>query len=426
MNPKPPTHRSQKVFKGNSHLTVYPWHHPVTKKLHWRFAWRPKADDQWCYITKKTKAEAVAAAESKLAEIDRGGLIWSSIAPDRQRFLEAVHLSATKADEEAVMAFIAQRQNSAEIVATVAKFMAWKIATKGEETRNLANVRRFLEPMATHFAGQLIADITPDALIAWWTIRCQGRGKKTSNEVRGALVAFWKWCIWEKLHPKDVTPADRIPRQELDEYERRVLTPDEFQALAKNILPEFRVCLVLGAFAGMRPEEIAPPQRKGASKKGKRGLRREEIDWQYSVINIPSEVSKTKYPRKVPLNPACQAWLKWAGIYPGQTGPVCTLNPAEAYETTRLGKIVFNDDGWPQDALRHSYGSYRNSIIRSLPQVAEEMGNSEAMLRKHYHNPRNREEGENWFSLTPQNDPICSDENHISAQEYLQRAKLKH
>jgi hypothetical protein len=47
--------------------------------------------------------------------------------------------------------FLAFRHNLT--VASVARFLAWKVDSKGEETRNLANVRRNLEPMALHFAG---------------------------------------------------------------------------------------------------------------------------------------------------------------------------------------------------------------------------------------------------------------------------------
>jgi len=82
------------------------------------------------------------------------------------------------------------------------------------------------------------------------------------------------------------------------------------------------------------------------------------------------------------------------------TGAVCLRNPSEEDETLRLGKVVFKD-GWPQDALRHSYGSMRNAMLRNLPQVAEEMGTSETMLRRHYHNPRTLEEGTEWFALRP-------------------------
>jgi hypothetical protein len=76
----------------------------------------------------------------------------------------------------------------------------------------------------------------------------------------------------------------------------------------------------------------------------------------------------------------------------------------EAGETVRLGREVF-ETGWPQDSLCHSYGSYRNAVVRSLPQVADEMGTSETMLRRHYHNPNPKVEGEGMV-LTPS---TCSD-----------------
>lgn len=76
---------------------------------------------------------------------------------------------------------------------------------------------------------------------------------------------------------------------------------------------------------------------------------------------------------------------------------------ATAGETKRLGLILdqqFNRaTGWPSDALRHSYGTFRNAVLRNLSQVAEEMGTSETMLHRHYHNPKSAEEGAAWFSL---------------------------
>lgn len=37
-----------------------------------------------------------------------------------------------------------------------------------------------------------------------------------------------------------------------------------------------------------------------------------------------------------------------------------------------------------QDVLRHSYGTHRMAIVRNAHQVAEEMGNSVVMVRRHY------------------------------------------
>ena len=382
------------VRRGNSHLTVYPYGEG------WRFCWREREGAPWRYVTRTTKKAAEEAAWEKLGEIDAGGLVWSGLDGETRRFLQEVHRLATEADRPAVLGFLASRRKSAEIVASVERFMDWKVASAGEETRHLGNVRRDLEAMAKGFAGRSIVDISPDDLRGWWSKRVEGRADKTRNEVRGNLVAFWNWAVWDGIHPKEVTAAEKLPRVELSLGERRVLTSAELLAVLNSVQAEWRPWVVLGAFCGLRPEEIAPPRKKGASKKGKRGIRCEEIDWQFKTIRLPAEVSKVAAPRHVPLCEAALAWLEWAGIRPGMTGAVCLRNPSEEDETLRLGKVVFKD-GWPQDALRHSYGSMRNAMLRNLPQVAEEMGTSETMLRRHYHNPRTLEEGTEWFALRP-------------------------
>lgn len=383
------------IRRGNSHLTVYP------HGKGWRFGWRVREGEPWRYVTRSTKKAAEEAAWEKLGELDAGGLVWSGLDGETRRFLQEVHRLASETDRPAVLAFLASRRKSAEIVASVARFMDWKVASAGEETRHLGNVRRDLAAMAKSFAGRSIVDISPDDLRAWWSQRVAGRADKTRNEVRGNLVAFWNWAVWDGIHPKEVTAAEKLPRVELSLGERRVLTPAELLAVLAEVAPEWRAWVVLGAFCGLRPEEIAPPRKKGASKKGKRGIRCEEIDWQFKTIRLPAEVSKVAAPRHVPLCEAAMQWLEWAGIRPGMTGAVCLRNPSEEEETVRLGKVVFQT-GWPQDALRHSYGSFRNALLRNLPQVAEEMGTSETMLRRHYHNPRTLEEGEAWFSLRPE------------------------
>ena len=388
--------KRSKITRNGKTLTVYPY------GAAWRFCWREREGMPWRYVTRATKKAAEEAAWEKLGEIDAGGLVWSALDGEARRFLESVHRLAKAADFPAVLAFLESRSQSAEVVLSVARFLAWKVAKKGEKTRNLENVRRVLEPMAEQFKGRCLVDIAPAELAEWWSGRTAGRGKKTANEVRGALVGFYKWAVWDGIHPKVTTAADKLPRQELDKAERRVLRPQEVLDVLNSVQKEFRAWVVLGAFAGLRPEEIAPPQKKGMSKAGKRGIRCEEIDWRFSVIRLPAEVSKLSRngDRLVPLTDAAKAWLAWAGIEEGMVGPVCLRNPSEQDELKRIGLEVFKGR-WPQDALRHSFGSYRNAMLRNLPRVAEEMGTSVQMLQKHYHNPQTEEAGANWFSLRP-------------------------
>jgi hypothetical protein len=167
-----------------------------------------------------------------------------------------------------------------------------------------------------------------------------------------------------------------------------------------EVREDFRAWLVLGAFAGLRPEEVAPPRKKGMSKAAKRGLFAEEIDWEFGVIRVSAETSKVDLPRIVPMTEALRAGLEWAGIRPGMVGPVQARNASEAEETKRLGVAVFGGE-WPQDALRHSFGSYRVALVQSLERVAIEMGTSVKMLQTHYHNPQAKEVGEEWFEVRP-------------------------
>lgn len=396
--------KSVTVKHGNATLTVYPWTHPTSGASRWRFCWRPQTDAPWRYVTRKTKEEAKAAAWKILTELETGEAL-SALSPDRRRWLEALNREVASTDQARVLEFIASLRKSADIAAAVARFCAGKTSKAGEETPHLQKLRKILESMATHFAGKSVAEIHLPDLTAWWETRCAAAGWKRKKDIRAGLVQFWRWALKESIAgPEPVTVAERLPEIGSEPCAREILTLEQFHAMAAAILPEFRAWFALGCFGGLRPEEIAPPDGK-SKKRHKRGIHCEEIDFEFSVLRIAAAVSKGgKRPRIVPMNDALRHALEWAGIRPGMTGPTTLANPAKTGELNRLGKLIFGGT-WPKDICRHSYGSYRNAIVRSLPQVAEEMGTSVGMLHNHYHNPRPTEEGNAWFSLRP-GDPI--------------------
>jgi len=398
--------KSFKVRAGNSHLTVSPWTHPGTGAERWRFAYRPEPGTPWKYRVFKTKAEAETAAIAKLEAQQAGTAALDEVSPARRRWLEEIHRSVQPVDEPRVLDFIHAMHRSGEITAAVARFMAAKISKAGEETPHLATTRGVLDSVAAHFKGRSVSDIHHPDLADWFTVRTASLGWKRRKDIRGTLVQFWRWCRREGIAgPEATTAAERLPEIGGQHGERAILSPDQFHRIAELITEEFRPWLVLGCFAGMRPEEIAPGHCK---KSAKRGLHCEEINFQFGVIHIAPEVSKVDFPRVIPMSDALRAWLEWAGIREGMTGPVCLKNPTRTGELARLGKLVFGG-GWSKDICRHSYGSYRNAQLRTLAQVAEEMGTSVAMLHRHYHNPQPEELGNQWFAMRPAV-PICSDE----------------
>lgn len=404
----PAKRKSFKVKSGNAHITVAPWKHPRSGAERWRYAYRPAPGHPWKYRTFKTKDTAEAAAKRKLESLHAGTVSLEEISPARRRWLEEINRSVSVEDQPRVLEFIQSFRISAEVSAAVACFLAAKISKAGEETPYLSTMRGVLENLARHFHGRAIPDIHLPDLQAWFETRTAGLGWKRRRDIRATLIQFWRWARKQGLATASaITPADRLPEIGTGERgARRILTPHQLHQLAGEIREEFRAWLVLGCFAGMRPEEIAPgPAKKSA----KRGLRCEEIDWRFSCIRLPAVVSKGgKRPRIIPMSDALKSWLQWAGIEPGMQGPVCLSNPSQTKELERLGEIVFGGH-WPKDICRHSYGSYRNAELRSLQQVAEEMGTSENMLHWHYHNPQPEAIGKCWFAQRP-GVLICSDE----------------
>jgi integrase len=392
--------KSFRVCKGTACVTVFPWIHPTTGKRRWRFAVEDStAKGGWRYKTSKTKDEAKVAAEKALEQMSAGGLVWDMLPTKRRKFLEELHAEISEHDEEAVLAFVRSRHKSSDVGTAVARFMEHKEVEAGEKTPHLKRARKVLEDMAKAFPGKTVVEIHLPELKAWYDERTGNVGWKRKQDIRTVLVMFWKWCqIEQMVGPDPFTVAKRLPSPGSQHGERRVLTHEEMKKLLETVAPEWRAWAVLGGFGGLRPEEIAPAEND--KKAQKRGLHCEEIDWKFGVIRLPGIVSKVGLPRLIPLNDALRAGLEWAGIKEGMNGPVCLSNPSDAGETRRLGKEVFGD-GWPQDALRHSYGSFRNAVVRSLAQVAEEMGTSVVMMGRHYHNPKAEEEGAEWFALRP-------------------------
>jgi hypothetical protein len=70
-----------------------------------------------------------------------------------------------------------------------------------------------------------------------------------------------------------------------------------------------------------------------------------------------------------------------------------------AIQLTHMGaKAGF---GWRQNALRHSYASYRLAENQDAAKTALELGNSPQMLFKHYRELVTADAAKKWFELMP-------------------------
>jgi integrase len=353
----------------------------------WRYIVQKESGRE--YVTRKKKSKIEELARDYL-RADGEGPTWEGVSRSRQEFLQRVNDLVPEGGEADVLRYLERREQSSTIEAGVASFLAG-MANSGRSQRHVKALKMDLDALVKYMPGN-VADVTTDRLREFMDDRCEGCGKARTKQVRGTLVQFFRWARKQGMVPADaVTVADRLASVSVPAGARVVLSRDEFEK-CMDLLPASHVpWFLLGAWAGLRPEEAAPSATKLHD--GRRGVHWEDIDFDFNIIRISPQTAKVDRPRIVPLLPCLrEVLLPLRG-----SGAICAVSPARDKTLVMLGKKVFGGK-WPADCLRHSYGSYRNAIVRSLPQVAEEMGTSVDMLHRHYHNPRPAAEGENWFT----------------------------
>lgn len=122
----------------------------------------------------------------------------------------------------------------------------------------------------------------------------------------------------------------------------------------------------IGAFAGLRRAEIERLDWK-------------QIDLESNLIEVKARHSKTATRRLVTIQPNLAAWL---APFQKIRGPLAPDNLRKLTEHDR--ELAGLRSGWPQNALRHSFGSYHLARFNDAAALALQMGNSPAIIFAHY------------------------------------------
>lgn len=391
-----------RVGRGRESLLVSPVRNNAGQEM-WRFRYvGPGGKDK--AVRRKSRSEIRGLALDYL-RAKQAGLeeLESLTASHKETVLSVLRHLPTERDLDEFLAWRNQRKSALKIGEIVERYIDYKRQGKGFITNHLRSVQKDLESLEAKFPGIIFSDLSTDDLVSWHGKRVGSAGPKRRNDCRANLVGLYRWAkLMGEITSDGVLLAQRLPiaaeeRKALIRYAAR----NETLFLLRNVSESFRLWMVLGLFSGMRPEEIIP--EKG---RRRRGIDRQEIDIETRTIYVSREVAGKQGPaRRIPISDCLEAWLKWAGWRAGQIGPVGTKTAARAEETKRLGVLLDEEhgkqEGWPKDYLRHTYASHRNAVLQSLHALAQEMGNSESILKKHYNQPLPRKEGEEFFMLRP-------------------------
>ena len=210
------------------------------------------------------------------------------------------------------------------------------------------------------------------------TKRADGR-KLSQSSKRTRLTQFkmfFNWCMHPKRQWIEKNPCDGLCFS-VEVKEVSVLENSEVQDLLNAALNDAKAkekllpWLVLGFFAGLRPTEAEK-------------LTWEEIDWDLLnetgalQVRVGTEKSKT-FTHYAELHTTGIEWLRLCASKKGQIGL-----SRRAFDRIREQVGLYNR--WSPDCIRHTYASNWLSLNKSrgINTLAELMGNSPEVIRRHY------------------------------------------
>lgn len=213
---------------------------------------------------------------------------------------------------------------------------------------------------------------------------------------RQVLNLFFKHAIRNNYASEN--PVVETEKVKVRGGEIEIFTPAEMSRLLAAADPDFLPCLCLGGFAGLRSAEIER-------------LEWSDINLAEKFIVVGASKAKTAGRRIIPIADNLAEWLR---PYADKQDKVWRAGHDEFYEAQQAtaaatGIEADEDKGikavepvkWKANALRHAFASYKFSLTNDAGHVAGLLGNSAAVVHKHYRELVRPAEAERWFNLRP-------------------------
>ena len=335
-----------------------------------------------------TDRESFAESKRLLREMD-GKPVHISVA----EYVDAARLLPQGATlREAAREYAARhgQQMKPKMLAEVVEEFLDRKTKDGASVRYIQSLRSALRRLAGAFRKPISSIGTQD--LERWLDTHVATGR-TRNNLRLSIVTLWRWARAQGYIARDVeTEADRIGTAKDRGGKIGVLSPAQLTLLLlggrdssgeeATPTPEAELFIGLGAFTGIRAAELLR-------------LEWSDIDEPRGVIVVGAHKSKTATRRLVPIHDALARWLARATR---GTGKVFSSVKA-AVRVIGYGKQMLG--AWPDNALRHSYATYRLAQTHDAARVALEMGNSPTMLFRNYRELADESQAQGWFAITP-------------------------
>jgi integrase len=241
--------------------------------------------------------------------------------------------------------------------------------------RHLKQLSGVLLRFADAHSGQIVSAFTASQIDAWLRgLNISAVSRDTYRRRVSIAFEFGRrqgWCM--------KNPVADVARAGGSKHEVAVLSPAQVAKLLAACHPAVIAYVAIGAFAGLRPVEA------------------ERLRWtdiSHDQIHVRAANAKTRKHRLVPVHPNLREWLALAGRSKDGCVGFSRRRFRDAWRKAGFAE-------WPQDALRHSYGTYRWPLVEHEGKLAQEMGNSPDIIVRHYRRLTDRKTAEAYFSIIP-------------------------
>jgi integrase len=261
-----------------------------------------------------------------------------------------------------------------------------------------SSLKRFTDTRPGNIADVTVADINRflDGL--------KKLGPVSKNGIRRNIVTMFGFAKKQGyLHPDRKTAAEQSDSFREPEKEIEIFTPDEMRDILLAAHARILPLIAIGGFCGIRSAEVER-------------LTWQDIKWDRRHIEVAGHKAKTAARRLVPLPDNLKAWL---APWRQETGPIITIRDySGALGDTAVKAQILG--GWRQNALRHSFISYRVSLTGDVARTSLEAGNSPKMIFRHYREIVDEESAQAWFGILPPDGWMPTGIKH-SLRERMQR-----
>ena len=256
---------------------------------------------------------------------------------------------------------------------------------KAKENAGLSD--RYIETLRTYmlrFADSFqtnVGSVSTGAIALW--LDSLKIGPRSRNNVRQAVVTLFNFARRRGYLPKgETTEAADVETVRDHEGEIAILTPAQLTKLLRKSKPEYQLYFALAAFTGIGSAELLR-------------LEWSEINFEKGHIEVKARKAKTATRRLVPIQPNL---AKWLAPYRCRKGKLFQSRRAldSAIKFAKRLNIP-----WKANCLRHSYATYRLSVVPDAGRVALEMGNSPAKLFTNYRELDRENHAPEWFTIEP-------------------------